>query len=250
MNELQQYQERIKKVLQQQASTDYWRPGPRIDHSGEVYGHWTVLSFDHKTRYGNYWLCRSACGEERVLRLHDIQQGRIRKCLYCRRIDKTGERFGKLIVLGPSTKAGFYLCRCDCGVEEEIAEKRLCKSQSGRCRHCSKEHGAASHTTHGLTKRGGPLRITYDTWASMKQRCYNSRNISFKNYGAKGVSICKRWLDSVEAFLEDMGPRPSIEYTIDRIDPYGNYEPDNCRWADKTTQSRNTRIPRSVRKAS
>lgn len=79
----------------------------------------------------------------------------------------------------------------------------------------------------------------------MKRRCYAPSAIEFKNYGGRGIKVCDRWRDSFENFLEDMGPPPSPRHTIDRINSDGNYEPSNCRWADKKTQARNTR--RNVR---
>lgn len=96
----------------------------------------------------------------------------------------------------------------------------------------------ALNTTHGL--RGHPL---YTTWVQMRQRCYNPNATSYKRYGAKGVTVCARWRgpDGFPHFLADVGERPGPEYTIDRIDPTGNYEPSNVRWADPLTQTLNTR---------
>lgn len=73
----------------------------------------------------------------------------------------------------------------------------------------------------------------------MKERCYNPKHPSYKYYGACLVKVCDRWLESFENFYEDMGERPVGNYSIDRIDGYGNYEPSNCRWADDYTQARN-----------
>lgn len=72
-----------------------------------------------------------------------------------------------------------------------------------------------------------PLHLT---WRSMKTRCFNANSKSFKYYGAKGVTVCERWM-SFQAFLEDMGPKPSQTHTLDRINNHGNYEPGNVRWA-------------------
>lgn len=72
----------------------------------------------------------------------------------------------------------------------------------------------------------------------MKARCTNSKSPDFKWYGAKGVEVCKRWMESFEAFLEDMGERPKGK-TLDRIDSRGHYEPLNCRWATPKEQAQN-----------
>lgn len=71
-------------------------------------------------------------------------------------------------------------------------------------------------------------------------RCYLSSNKSYVRYGAKGVTVCDRWRENFAHFVEDMGERPP-GYTLDRIDPFGNYSPENCRWASKLTQSQNKR---------
>ncbi len=75
----------------------------------------------------------------------------------------------------------------------------------------------------------------------MNGRCTNERNKFFHNYGGRGITVCDRWRDSFENFLADMGPRPSEQHSIDRIDNNGNYEPGNCRWATKKQQLHNLR---------
>jgi hypothetical protein len=75
----------------------------------------------------------------------------------------------------------------------------------------------------------------------MKQRCLNPNDPSFQRYGGRGISVCFRWRESFEHFLADMGPRPSRQYSIDRIDVDGDYEPTNCRWVTKQDQQKNKR---------
>ena len=78
----------------------------------------------------------------------------------------------------------------------------------------------------------------YTSWECMKSRCYREKDIFYKNYGGKGITVCDRWLHSFENFYKDMGPRPE-GYSLDRIDVNGNYEPENCRWSDRKEQDRN-----------
>lgn len=80
----------------------------------------------------------------------------------------------------------------------------------------------------------------YKSWSHMIERCTNPKHEYFKDYCK--IAICERWRNSFEAFLEDMGPRPSIKHTLERIDNNGNYEPSNCKWGTKEEQSRNQRL--------
>lgn len=92
----------------------------------------------------------------------------------------------------------------------------------------------ASSYRHGQSRT-----ITYTSWHAMLGRCYDRRNASFPQYGRKGIIVCERWHD-FESFLGDMGPRPSLDYSLDRYpDGKGNYEPGNCRWATKPEQRAN-----------
>lgn len=82
----------------------------------------------------------------------------------------------------------------------------------------------------------------YSTWHTMRNRCTNENNKDFSYYGGKGIRVCERWQDFAN-FVEDMGPKPSLKHSIDRIDSDGDYEPLNCRWATPAQQQLNRRIP-------
>lgn len=96
-----------------------------------------------------------------------------------------------------------------------------------------------THGHRGPSHRHSPSP-TYRTWLSMKTRCFNANYYHFHLYGGRGITVCQEWKDSFEAFLRDMGERPEGK-TLDRIDPDGNYEPGNCRWATPKEQAANTR---------
>lgn len=92
---------------------------------------------------------------------------------------------------------------------------------------------------HGATA-GGKTTPEYGTWTSMRSRVLNPRHPQYADYGGRGITICPEW-DSFVQFLADMGPKPSPEHSLDRIDVNGNYEPGNCRWATHAEQGRNKR---------
>lgn len=88
-------------------------------------------------------------------------------------------------------------------------------------------------------RNGGKSNVLYSTWESMRNRCNNQNNKRYKDYGGRGIKVCKQW-DSFKTFEADMGPRPE-GYTLGRIDNNGDYEPNNCEWQTRATQSANRR---------
>lgn len=86
----------------------------------------------------------------------------------------------------------------------------------------------------------------YMAWVLMKKRCYNKKFNRYHRYGGRGISVASEWLNDFDRFLSDMGPRPTPEHSLDRIDNDGNYEPSNCRWATDKDQNRNTSASRII----
>jgi hypothetical protein len=104
---------------------------------------------------------------------------------------------------------------------------------------------ASSNVRHGQAANG-KRTPEHRAWANLKYRCLNPNSQQYKNYGGRGIKVCKRWLLSFEAFLEDMGPKPNPSHSIDRIDNEGNYSPKNCRWATSKEQASNKRNTRRL----
>lgn len=96
------------------------------------------------------------------------------------------------------------------------------------------------HEMHG---EGGKRNHTpeYRAWEAMRQRCNNPKNSDYRNYGGRGICVCRAWESSYVTFLSDMGRKPTTKHSLDRIDPNLGYSVENCRWATQKTQGENRR---------
>ena len=136
-----------------------------------------------------------------------------------------------VIDYAPNRKNQKYVkAQCVCGMTKEV---NLLSIKHNRSKSC----GCESSKKIGDLNRGHNkyLSSEYKIWKAMKARCSDLEN---KYYGGKGIIVCEKWKNSFQSFIEDMGLKP-LGYSIDRIDGNGNYEPNNCRWADKLTQIKN-----------
>lgn len=153
--------------------------------------------------------------------------------------DLTGRVFGRLTVVRLSEcstkKQRLWECNCECGNVTHSNHYNLLKDKATSCGCKRKDSLVSRNSTHG-----GARTLAYSSWRAAKRRCCDPKDVSYKNYGERGITMCDRWLKSFACFLADMGERGE-DQSLERVNPDGNYEPANCMWIDKKDEQLNKR---------
>ncbi len=161
--------------------------------------------------------------------------------------NRVGVRFGRLIVLeradnyvAPGGHVGTrWKCACDCGEITIVHAVNLRRGTTS----CGCVQAQSRFTANRIHGESGSEE--YGVWTGIASRCTNPRLKGFKDYGARGIRLCERWLD-FRNFLSDMGRRPSPKHSIERVNNEGHYEPGNCVWATSEEQALNKRTTLTV----
>lgn len=232
---------------------------PRLDITGKVFNHLTVVEQLSKRRNGSVlWLCRCDCGEHCERSRTDLKTRHRKHHCGCQieyrepgvkggnqPLDLTGQQFGKLTALSVATRSTgrgvVWLCACKCGNTTRALLSSLTSGNTTSCGCKHQEALVARNFRHG--KCGTD---EFHAWNAMKRRCVTKNPRVRKYYGDRGIKVCDRWLADFKHFLADVGLKPTKTHSLDRIDPNGNYEPGNVRWATPETQARNRRGRQSL----
>lgn len=224
----------------------------KVSLKGRRFGRWTVLRSAGRNKWHQaMWICRCDCGTRKRVVGWTLtsDKWKTRSC-GCAKSDacrnshrmklKRGTRFGRLIVIRRSKVTGrtYWHCLCDCG-NRTVTCGVLLRNGTVKSCGCLKKGPTSQGWKHGGC---AIYRPEYNSWVGMVNRCYDPKNINYESYGGRGVKVCDRWMGRAGflTFIDDMGRRPEAK-TLDRKNVMGNYEPDNCRWADAKTQIENQR---------
>lgn len=160
--------------------------------------------------------------------------------------DLPGQKFGRLTVLA-YRNANSVEVRCECGTEKVVRMDGLRRGDTVSCGCKRREHKpseAARKAQQTRGRRSATHRAEYACWNNIKYRIFKTDHPAYPNYGGRGLTMEPEWVDDFEAFFAHVGPRPSPEMSIDRINNDLGYVKGNLRWATPVQQTANRRQPK------
>jgi len=228
------------------------------DLTGHRFGRLEVLYRAPGPSSSKFWVCKCDCGTLRVVLSESILSGKTKSCGCLRRQASSsafsqcleGQRFDRLVVVertgSDKHKQAMWRCRCDCGNESIVSTNKLRKQNTRSCGCLHKEKAAESlrvvSTLHGLSDSSEWL-----AWKNAKDRCFNPNHTHYDNYGGRGITMSDEFRNSFETFYAHVGPKPSPDLSLDRVNVNGHYERGNLRWATALQQIQNRRPLKNVK---
>lgn len=215
---------------------------------GEKYNMLECIKYTGSDKRGKKFLFKCDCGNEIECTGTYVKNNRYKSC-GCRKYNKNKDedilrtKFNRLKPIkrvDNINRGKAFLCECDCGNTTIVPLGSLKNNRIKSCG-CLNIEVQSKFMKEYNKKHGKSKTPEYKVWQGMKSRCNNPNSKGYKNYGGRGIQVCKRWDDSFENFINDMGERPNEDCQIDRIDNDKNYSPENCEWVTRSENTLNKR---------